>query len=425
MKRYKEFMNGVKASDTLHQRLMELETPAKRPIPWKRYGAMAAALVLVCSLGGFAAWAAQINSRTMPIPFYPAGYQMTNPEIADVPVPDIAPVDPGDVTEPEEKTLGGYEVRSGSGPEAMVSYYILPYIEYGDGIGQAEAIIDWVLPQEVVKRDLTQEEIVALLGGEDVVITHLDWGSYELTGWGAWYEDGSFWGACIDGLLMYVGGPSNRFQFAVTAKELPPPWYGYPETVTQKVRGLTVNADKGDWEEHIFERATPLHERRISFMKGGYGYRFQITCGGDGEAAELLASRLLRQIADKGLALYTVDPAFKTYTCTVCGEIVPVSAGVHVHSYVDLGGNAVTHPYDPSGEPDAPPVSVSDAPDDDPYMCSGYPVPPTPGPEETGIPEFDPDYDPTYEDGAPDAGPAESWEICDGLPLALEGWNGP
>ena len=31
MKQYKEYMDGIQASDTLHRRLTELEAPAKRP----------------------------------------------------------------------------------------------------------------------------------------------------------------------------------------------------------------------------------------------------------------------------------------------------------------------------------------------------------------------------------------------------------
>ena len=52
MKRYKRFMDGVRASDTLGQRLRALKEPKKKPA-WTRYGAWAAALVLVFGLGGY------------------------------------------------------------------------------------------------------------------------------------------------------------------------------------------------------------------------------------------------------------------------------------------------------------------------------------------------------------------------------------
>ncbi|MDE6281785.1 MAG: hypothetical protein K2M15_08390, partial [Oscillospiraceae bacterium] len=292
MKKYREYMDGVRVSDTLHQRLVGLEASGKRTIPWKRYGSMAAALALVVGLGR---WWMSREEVYDPL----VAYDPVAPEIADEPVPDIALVEPGDVTEPGEKTIGGYEVISGSGENAIAAYYVLPYIEYGEADGIALA--DWDVPYGSTKRSLTQDEIIALMGGEDAVNTHLDWGGYELTGWAAWYEDGSFWGAYIFG----SAGPLNRFEFAVTAGQLPPTCFGYPESVTQEIRGLTVTADKADREEHIFSRPTYIHDRRVSFMKDGYGYRFEMSCAGSGEPAEELVSRLVCRIAGEGLALWT------------------------------------------------------------------------------------------------------------------------
>ena len=50
MRNYKKYMDGVEVSPELHERLSHL-TPAKGPAPWKKYGAMAAALVLVVGAG--------------------------------------------------------------------------------------------------------------------------------------------------------------------------------------------------------------------------------------------------------------------------------------------------------------------------------------------------------------------------------------
>lgn len=408
MKKYKEFMDGVKAPDTLRQRLTELETPEKRPIPWKRYGAMAAALALVCGLGGLGAWAMRANSLDSPIPPYPSGYQGTQPENIDV--PDIAQVDPGDLTEPGQRTLGGYDVTVGSGPEAMVAHYILPYIEYGEAGNPSQVALDWDIPQGAHKRDLSQEEIVALMGGKDALSTHLDWDGYTLTGWGAWYEDGSFWGAYING----YAGPMDHFEFAVTADQLPPTCVVYSASVTQEVRGLTITADGYD------SVATPsggvdASSRRVSFMKDGYGFRFDLT-GVSRALTEERVSRLVRQIADKGLELtydcpycgHTFpfgavhhDPLVSAeggYTCSNCGQFVPAGEK-HSHTFVGEGeipefvpdydptyedglpgydsncpycadGTVHTHPYDPAG-----PVSVSDAPAASEEIC-GYPLAP-------------------------------------------------
>ena len=381
MKKFKEYMDNVRASDTLHQRLLGLEASGKRPIPWKRYGTMAAALVLVCGLGawglgrsgGWGALAANFRFAATMVP-----------EIADEPIPDIAMVEPGDVTEPGEKTIGGYEVLSGSGENAIAAYYILPYIDYGglEPSAASQVAADWDIPRGATRRDLTQEEIVALMGGEDAVNTHLDWGEYQLTGWAAWYEDGSFWGAYIQGIVMY-GGWANQFEFAVTAGQLPPTCIVHPGSVTQEVRGLTVTAD--GYDSVVVDAST----RRVSFMKDGYGYRFDIN-GTVRAQTEERVSRLVARIAGEGLGLYSVDgtadvcqPEDGTYVCTLCGHVFPTGTE-HSHAFIgadatytcDVCGNtfpvgtAHTHPYDPNGAADpsydAPPVSVSDAPSADP-----------------------------------------------------------
>ena len=53
MKRYKDYMDGVEVSDTLHERLKNLEEPKKNPQPWAKWGAMAAAMRMLslASLG--------------------------------------------------------------------------------------------------------------------------------------------------------------------------------------------------------------------------------------------------------------------------------------------------------------------------------------------------------------------------------------
>ena len=283
MKRYQTFMDGVKAPDTLHQRLVELKQPGSRPAGWKKYATAAAALALVVGLSGYGAWTAHINSRRAPLPSYPSGYQGVYPEVGGVSEPDIALVEPGDAAGTGRRTLGGYEVAEGG----MAAYYVLPYIDYGEVEG-AEMALDWDVPPGSVKRDLTREDIAALLGGEDALTTHLDWGGYELTGWAAWCEDGSFWGAYVQG----HGGELDHFELTVTAGQMPPTCIAYPGSVEQEINGVTVTADKHDGAYGC--------SRRVSFMKDEYGCRFDLT-GTDRERAEERVSRLVRQIIDGGV----------------------------------------------------------------------------------------------------------------------------
>lgn len=339
MKKYMEYMDSVRASDTLHQRLLGLEAAGKRPTPWKRYGAVAAALALVVGAGawgmahgGWNALAANFQSDANAEPGIP---DVDVPEIAD-----IAIVEPGDVTEPGEKTLGGYEVTSEGGPDTMVTHYTLPYIEYGtvEAI-QGKIALDWALGEGFTEGPVSQEEIETLLGGADVLSGHLDWGGYELFGWRYDRADGT------PGLIMISGhkGELDHFVFSLMYGELPPTCIAYEDSVTQEVRGLTVTADKYDGEQGC--------DRRVSFMKDDWGYRFDVTAT-DARQAELLVSRLVCRIADQGVTCPDWDGG---YTCSNCGQFVPAGEK-HSHTFVGEGE----------------------------------------------IPEFVPDYDPTYEDGLPE-----------------------
>ena len=278
MKRYQTFMDGVKAPDTLHQRLVELKQPGRRPAAWKKYATAAAALALVVGVGawGLSGGFPFAANRDLPLTELHA-------EDGVIDQPDIALVEPGDAAGTGRRTLGGYEVAEGG----MAAYYVLPYIDYGEVEG-AEMALDWDVPLGSVKRDLTREDIAALLGGEDALTTHLDWGGYELTGWAAWCEDGSFWGAYVQG----HGGEHDHFELAVTAGQMPPTCIAYPGSVEQEINGVTVTADKHDGAYGC--------SRRVSFMKDEYGCRFDLT-GTDRERAEERVSRLVRQIIDGGV----------------------------------------------------------------------------------------------------------------------------
>ena len=336
MKRYRKFMSGVKPSDTLDQRLRELKAPKKKPA-WTRYGAMAAALVLVFGGVSVGMHRSAYLSGYIDSLFYEPAYR---PEQEAENQPDIAIVDPSEVDGPSKKALGSYDVASGSGPEAMVAHYILPYIEYGNtGLSEVQTALDWDIPQGAFRRDMSREHIAYLLGGEDALSTHLDWDGYELFGWAAWYENGDFWGAYV----MGHQGPLDHFEFAVTADQLPPTCIAYPHSVEQDICGITITADGHD------SVATPsggvdASTRRVSFMKEDHGFRFDLTST-DAEQAEVLVSRLVRWVTEGGKD-WTADGMALTVlgkedvlgeefiTCNVCGQSFPKeNVSAHVHTF--------------------------------------------------------------------------------------------
>ncbi|MCI8840593.1 MAG: hypothetical protein HFF24_09825 [Oscillospiraceae bacterium] len=322
MRQYKSYMDHVKVSGDLHRRLAELEGPGKRPVPWVKYASLAAALALVCGLGGFGAWAAHINSRRALLRSDPSAYQGVYPELGGLDEPDIALEEPGDAAQPGMRTLGGYEVAE----DGAAAYYVLPYIEYGEEQG-VEMPLDWDVPPGAVKRELTQEDIAALLGGEDVLADHLAWGvQYVLTGWAAWYEDGSFWGAYINGVCPNYGAPASKFEFAVTEGQLPPTCIVYPGSVEQNIGGVMVTANSCETTDY-FAESVPVSIRQVSFLAENYGYRFEVSSG-DPELAEELVSRLVRRIIDQGI---TPLGQAGSYTCPGCGAYI--EAGVeHDHT---------------------------------------------------------------------------------------------
>ena len=50
MKQYKKYMDNIQASDTLHQRLLNLKAPQKRAPVWNKYKGVAAVLAGACAL---------------------------------------------------------------------------------------------------------------------------------------------------------------------------------------------------------------------------------------------------------------------------------------------------------------------------------------------------------------------------------------
>lgn len=309
MKKYCEYMDGVSVSDTLHQRLLSLKPSRKRSV-WAKYGTIAAALLLVVGLGAWGIRQGMHTGRDLPLYFTPDANaepgvpDVDLPEITNIAQPDIAPEEPGDAAEPGMKTIGGYEVRGeGSGPDTVVTYYVLPRIEYGMAEELLQLSLDWDVPAGAVKKELTRDEINALMGGAGAVSDHLDWDGYELSGWAAWYEDGSFWGAYLYGYI----GPLDHFEFAVTANSLPPTCIAYPESVEQEIWGIAVTADGHDSVAGP-DGGVDASSRRVSFMKGGYGYRFDLT-GVSRALTEERVSRLVRWFANEELGAVSSDGA--------------------------------------------------------------------------------------------------------------------
>ena len=359
-------MDGIQASDTLHRRLTELEAPAKRPAAWKRYSGAAAALLLVCGLGGFGAWTAHVNSLEHPLPLRPAGYQEVGPE-GDLGQPDIAPegpgtlVEPGESQEPGMKTIGGYEVRDGE----MASYFVLPYLEYGSPSGP---MVDASLaPPDGGLRDAGRDDVLALIGNEDALTAHLGWGGFEFGGTVGFEADGTVWM-----MSLFGEGADAAFSLELSPNRLPPTCcvvMGEQRTVTD-VWGVEVSGVKdagayGDTERGVYMDVS----REVEFIANGVGCRLKVY-GTQDSAVEELVSRFVRWAVLEGLNLSGISPdgaepleADPNYSV---GEPNWNDGGDGYDSGCPYcaDGTAHSHPYDPKGQDDP---NAGDLPDGTDY----------------------------------------------------------
>lgn len=370
MKQYKEYMDGIQASDTLHRRLTELEAPAKRPAAWKRYSGAAAALLLVCGLGGFGAWTAHVNSLEHPLPLRPAGYQEVGPE-GDLGQPDIAPegpgtlVEPGESQEPGMKTIGGYEVQDGE----MASYFMLPYLEYGSPSGP---MVDASLaPPDGGLRDAGRDDVLALIGNEDALTAHLGWGGFEFGGTVGFEADGTVWM-----MSLFGEGADAAFSLELSPNRLPPTCcvvMGEQRTVTD-VWGVEVSGVKdvgayGDTERGVYMDVS----REVEFIANGVGCRLKVY-GTQDSAVEELVSRFVRWAVLEGLDLSGISPdGAKPLDIDPNYSVGEPNWNDGADEYDSdcpycADGTVHTHPHLPSGEiakgPDDP--AAGNLPDGDP-----------------------------------------------------------
>lgn len=310
MKRYQEYMDSVAVSDTLHEKLKRLDRPTGKGGSWKKYATAAAALVLVIGIGAVGLGRHSGGNTEL------GAHEAITTEPATEPnlMPGAA----------STQTMGGYELRQGE----MASYFLLPAIRYAATDGSVAA--DIALPDGVTRRDLTADELEGLFGGADHLRDHLDWSGYELSAFAMVWPDGDLWLLCINGSAGDTG--MEHFTMEVMPGELPPTCYVYSGGEVNEIWGQEVTAEKHDGEA--------ASSRRVSFLRGGYGYRFEIT-GADAGKIETLTSRLVRWIvAGDGLLL--------NQNKDVPADVPSLDASDVPSSEIEETQEARTYPYDPT-----------------------------------------------------------------------------
>lgn len=318
MKRYREYMDSVTVSDTLHEKLKRLTAPAGKKGAWKRYATAAAALVLVIGIGAVGFGRRIDGAQELGESF------TTEPAIEPAPMPDT----------PGMETMGGYELTQGE----VTSYFLLPAIQYGLYEGELIAA-DLALPDDVTRRELTADELEGLFGGADHLRDHLDWDKYGLSAYAMLWPDDSLYLLCIIGRAGDTG--EEHFSLEIMPGEIPPTCYLFGDGEINNIWDQEITAESYDGQFGS--------TRRVSFLRGGYGYRFEIT-GADAEEIETLASRLVRWIVvGDGLLLNQGLDVPADMPASAVPDVPETPAEDPVETVTDeVSTEARTYPYDPA-----------------------------------------------------------------------------
>lgn len=303
MKDYRSYMDRVTVDDKLHNRLLDLEEPQKtsRRAVWLKYGALAACAALLIGVGVYGT--SRIWKRGEvggPIADWGGGPLVDRAPVMSAETIDLAPEDPNNAT-PGMKTIGGFEVRRNVAGLDVVEYHILPWLGYGEQSGGSSSSL--AVPEDCVRRELTQDDILALLGGEQARDVLLAWEGMEFTGGVFHHADGQVW--VLD---LWGESDSAAFSLRLSPEELPPSCTISPTDYVTEVWGVEVAGRTGGAHGRGPNREVWMPEsREVAFVAKGVGCRFHYYgLEGQSETVETMVSRFVRHAILEGLNLSAV-----------------------------------------------------------------------------------------------------------------------
>lgn len=196
MKYYKSYLDRQEISPAVHEKLLNLEPPSKRPAPWLKYGALAACAALIIGVGVWRVTSSDYGSQTVQDALYPGikdwyGPGEEEPDSANQFVTDYTPI-------PEQTdtvTLDSIFVVNSPAEERVYNFYAMPAIDFPDITGQPEAANSKVYMPGSFTVSLTKEDVQKLFWGpegkpetaESDLPWALFWDGYTLHGQ-AWYD---------------------------------------------------------------------------------------------------------------------------------------------------------------------------------------------------------------------------------------------
>ena len=295
MKRYKDYMDGVEVSDTLHEKLSNLEEPKKRPQPWAKWGAMAAAAALVVGVGAWGLSRGAVLDSPNPLL---SDVDAARAELEEIGGPDIANEEhDGDFT--ATPSGGGYEVQFGVGDDTMVAYYLLPALNWADASAQSQTAADYALaPPSAVSRGAALEDVRAFAGGEKAMADHLLWDGLDWDGLFWFLEDGTPHAASL-----YASGDHLELFLEVMKGGEVPSCIVLPEDSYERGAwgGVEITALKNGGYA-VIDGVELRENREVSFFFDGAGYKLTLYTD-DAARADELCARFVRYAVDGGFRL--------------------------------------------------------------------------------------------------------------------------
>lgn len=283
MKYYKSYLDRQEISPAVHEKLLELERPRRRPAPWLKYVALAACAVIAVGVG---AWRLA--------PGAPAG----NPHSAAQFVPEDQP-------QLEEKDTA--ENPQGGVKDELAQGIMIPYIEYGPSAEESRApskvSADYAAPEGSTSRELTREDVVALAGGEEVLDAELGWDGFAFSGSVIFDGEGKVWQICLAGKR-----DDFFFELELAPDALPLTCVMTEPHAVTEVWGVEITARRAGIHGEGSDREVWMPEsREVEFIANGVGCRFTLYgLEGQGAAVEEMVARFVRQSVLEGLCLQNV-----------------------------------------------------------------------------------------------------------------------
>lgn len=262
MNRYRNYMDRITASASLHEKLLAGEPPRRRRNRYAPAFALAAACCLLAVVGLWQPWAGTPAQEVSPT----AGVAAT---------PGTAESSPPEQATEHTLTVGGDPFQG-----QPHTFFGIPTLSFPDCNDSETLMVDYGPQEDWFSEPMTAQDILGIFGGGDDVPWSLYWYDFGLDGMVIYNADGTVYNASIRGVR-----DTESFTLTLWPGQYPQLSTVYTDAAVQEVDGVEVTSsmvyadENGDRRYEITCRAT--------FQVGDLGMDFVYT-GEDGDRATML-----------------------------------------------------------------------------------------------------------------------------------------